>query len=197
MLTTPSTSRITFTSNIASRCKLRNRHWPRKRAPVRAQRRPRNLRLRLRRFQPRDTQARAQQPVSVDRDPHPTIRCCGRSFGTKGLPGSSRHLRPSRCLLRQRGNIIRQGVLGRVGRRFHERVAHKRSLRFSRCETRISRYAQDVGSETIPERQHHRHGECSRSPIQRRSYGLLRFKGRSDQSDADVRVSACWLGYKM
>ena len=197
MPTTPSTSRTTSTSNIASRCKLRNRHRPRKRTPIRAQRRPRNLRLRLRRFQPRDTQARAQHAIPVNRDPHPAIRCCGRSFRTKGLPGSSRHLRPSRCLLRQRGNIIRQGVLGGVGRRLHERVAHKRSLRLPRCETCISRYAQDVGSETIPERQHHRHGECSRSPIQRRSHGLLRLKGCSDQSDADVRVSTCWLGYKM
>lgn len=152
MLTTPSTSRTTFTSNVASRRKLRNRHRPRKRTSIRAQRRPRNLHLRLRRFQPRDTQARAQHAIPVDRDPHPTIRCCGRSFSTKGLPGSARHLRPSRCLLRQRRNIVRQGVLGRVGRRLHERFAHKRSLRLSRCETRISRYAQDVGSETIPQR---------------------------------------------
>jgi len=140
-----STPRTKPWSNNITRRELRDRHRPRKRTSIRAQRRPRNLRLRLRRQPPRDTQAPTQHPLPLHRSPHPAIRCRRRSIRTKGLPRSSRHLRPSRCLLRQRRNIIRQSVLGGVNRRLHERPPHQRAISISRRKTRIARYAQDFG----------------------------------------------------
>lgn len=102
-------------------------------------------------------------------------------------------------------NTMRVNALGYVHPSLkqdkHNRPRDENNLtnRYKQClpssQTRGASNEDNLRLEAIPQRLDHRHGVCSRSPLQRRFNRLLRLKGSSCIDRADGLVPARWVGY--